>query len=347
MTRSEYIRKEALRFFEWCPFNLSRLVDGMSADDKIAFESGALPTALTVAVEGIWLERLQNSLHADDFYSAVRTALPSESDFNLFMQCRVEKTSQIPKRIGNAIRKECARRAKENQAAFASNGGADLLKTYLRVWQSQSIALNRLIVDAWGYKRRAGGGASVGATDIDVERMMLSEAEATGSAMKVTALLPFIRSLWEEKTTVFVRTSGLKAHAKGQHSGGEFERQTVPNPEMNEERLNRFLIKLGRALAQTTKRRNLPDWTHMDQTITLIVHGWRESIYVDGLRWPILCFLSTPALAKFLSMCKPSRWKEHQDPRTLERRIERLGLVRLPAGRIQHVARRAGNFVLC
>jgi len=75
----------------------------------------------------------------------------------------------------------------------------------------------------------------------------------------------------------------------------------------------------------------------MDQTMRLIVDGWCESINVDELQWPILCFLTTPALAKFLSLCAPPRWKAHQDERTLERKIMRLGLIRIPKGRIRHV----------
>jgi hypothetical protein len=81
----------------------------------------------------------------------------------------------------------------------------------------------------------------------------------------------------------------------------------------------------------------------MDQTMRFIVHGWCESIIVDDLRWPALCFLSTPALAKFLTLCEPPRWKEHQDPRTLERKIARLGLMRIPGGRIKKVVKKGGR----
>jgi hypothetical protein len=203
-----------------------------------------------------------------------------------------------------------------------------------------------LIIQALGYRCKEGGGASIGETEVDIERMMLSEAEATGSAMKVTGLLPFIRSLWENDKTVLVKTATSHWEPTPADWAAGLERRVIPNPDMSEPRLNRFLIKLGRALAATEKRRNLPDWMHMNQTIRFVVHGWCESIIVDGQRWPQLCFFTTPALAKFLTLCTPQRWKSHQDPRTLERAITRLGLIRFPRCRIRHVEKKAGQLLL-
>jgi len=102
-------------------------------------------------------------------------------------------------------------KAKGNLATFIATGGLQRLKTYLRIHRSQSLALGKLINDAWGYKRKPGGGASVGGIEIDVERMMLSEAEATGSAMQVTALFQFLRGLWEKDKTILVKTNNPSA----------------------------------------------------------------------------------------------------------------------------------------
>jgi len=276
----------------------------------------------------------------DAQFAAIRRALPNPHDYSAFINCPWGQQQKLPRRIRAAVAREHHRSLKEIHAAFFANAGEARLKTYLQIWQSQHDALNKLIIQARGYTCKKGGGARVGETEVDVERMMLSEAEACGSAMKVRGLLPFIRGLWEKDRTVLVRstTSGSRPPASGWPAG--FEQKVIPNPYRSESRLNRFLIKLGRALAATEKRRELPDWTHMNQTIRFVVHGWCESIIVDDRRWPMLCFFTTPALAKFLTLCTPPRWKPDQDPRSLERTITRLGLIRFPTSRIRHVEKR-------
>ena len=82
----------------------------------------------------------------------------------------------------------------------------------------------------------------------------------------------------------------------------------------------------------------------MDQTIRFVVLGWCESIIVDDENRPQLCFFTTPALAKFLTLCTPQRWKPEQDPRTLERAITRVGLLKMPTGRIKRVEKKSGQF---
>jgi hypothetical protein len=250
------------------------------------------------------------------------------------MNTSMHLLQSLPKRIRVAVTNGERRRGKEIHDAFFSNGGETRLAVYLRVWHSQRQALNKLIIKPWGYRCKAAGGASVGAMEIDVERMILSEAEATGSALKATGLPRFLRSLWETDKTLIVKTAA------------GFERRVIPNPDRSEARLNRFLIKLGQALARTKKRRALPDWLHgVDQTERFIVHGWCESITVDNERWPPLCFLTTPTLTRFLRMCKVTHCKlGGKDSRTIERAIQRLGLVRIPQGRIKHVEKRGGSF---
>jgi hypothetical protein len=111
------------------------------------------------------------------------------------------------------------------------------------------------------------------------------------------------------------------------------------SPHRSETRLNRFLIKLGRDLASIKERRTLPDWLHnIDQTERFIVEGWCESITVDDERWPSLCCFTTPALVKLLKLCNVKHCElGTKDARTIERSIQRLGLVRIHRRRIKHV----------
>jgi hypothetical protein len=299
-----------------------------------------VPESVFRTVHATWSSNLKSHLPWDEHFAGIRKALPNPQDYSVFMNCPMGQQQKLPKRILAAVAREGHRRLKEIHSAFFTHAGEARLKLYLRIWRSQEEALNRLIIQAWGYRCKKGGGASVGQTEIDVERMMLSEAEATGSAMKVTALLPFIRGLWEAEKTVLVRTAASRWQPKPEDWAAGLERRVIPNPDRSEPRLNRFLIKLGRALAATRKRRELPDWQHMNQTIRLVVHGWCESIIVDDRRWPTLCFFAAPALAQFLALCTPPRWKPHQDPRSLERAITRLGLIRFPTSRIRHVEKR-------
>ena len=338
---NEFLRAEAESFFEWCPFNLTRIEETLDLRDKADFDRGKLPETLLSTVQTTWLKKLETTINWRDHFDVVKESLPAKEDYDTFMNCPMGSLDKLPARILEAVRAGDDRIAKENLTTFTQSGGKSRLKTYLRIWQSRSLALNKLIIAAWGYKQKSEGGASLGPTEIDVERMMLSEAEATGSAMQVTALFSFLRGLWEKDKTILVKTNSSEVHPSATDWGPGYERRVIPNPDMSEKRLNRFLIKLGRALAATDKRRTLPDWTHMDQTTTFIAHGWCESIIVDDLRWPLLCFLSTPALAEFLTLCVPSRWQSNQDPRTLERRIARLGLMRIPtAARITKVEKK-------
>lgn len=337
------LRADAARFFDWCNCNLRHHIEKITPSDKAGLKAEKMPENLVKAVCSDWSWHLKTHLPWNEHFGAVRKALPNQRDYEVFMNCPLGQQQELPSRIRSAVNKEVQRRLKEIQTAFFANAGEERLENYLRVWKSQSCALDKLIIRALGYSCKAGGGASFGDVDIDLEQMVLCDAEATGSAMKVRGLLPFIRNLWEEEKTVFVKTAKGRWRPTPAVSSAGLERKVIPNPQMSEARLNRFLIKLGRALSASEKRRKLPDWMHMDQTIRFIVHGWCESIIVDDEPWPQLCFLTTPALAKFLALCTPQRWKSEQDPRTLERAITRLGLIRISTGRIKLVARESGK----
>jgi hypothetical protein len=340
------LRADAARFFDWCRSNLNHHLQKLDPGDRKEFAFGKVPEKVMSAVSAAWSSNLKSHLPWDAYFAAIRKALPNPDDYSAFMNCPMEQQRKLPRRIRTAIAKEHQRTLNEIHAAFFANAGEARLKAYLRIWQSQDEAMTRLIIQARGYRCKKGGGASIGDTEVDVERMMLSEAEATGSAIKVRRLLPFIRSLWEKDKTVLVRTATARRRPTLADWDAGLERSLIPNPDRSEPRLNRFLIKLGRALAATEKRRELPDWMHMNQTIRFVVHGWCESIIVDGERWPQLCFFTTPALVKFLTLCTPQRWTSDRDPRSLERAITRLGLIRFPRCRIKHVEKKAGQLLL-
>lgn len=184
---------------------------------------------------------------------------------------------------------------------------------------SQSRAMTRLMIQALGLQPKPGGDAAIGDITIDAERLFLSQVEAAGTVFAASGLLRYISGLWRQDS-----------------------------PYRSESRLNRFLIKLGRALASRKKRTSLPDWMHnVDQTQRFIVEGWCERIIVDGERWPPLCFLTTPALVKFLRLCKVTHCKlATKDERTIERAVQRLGLVRVArTRRVNRVGKRFGEFV--
>jgi len=343
---AESLRADAARFFDWCRSNLNHHLEKLDPEVRREFESGKVSEKVLTAVCAAWSSHLKTHLPWDAQRDAIRKALPNPNDYSTFMNCPLWQQHRLPKRIRTAVAGEGQRRLKEIHTAFFTNAGEARLKTYLRIWQSRSRAFDTLIIQARGYRCKRGGGARLGQTEIDVERMMLAEAEATGSAMKVRGLLPFIRSLWEKDKTVVLRTAASRGQPTATDWATGLERRVIPNPNRSEPRLNRFLIRLGRALAATEKRRQLPDWMHMNQTIRFVAHGWCESIIVEGERWPHLCFITTPALAKFLTLCTPQRWKAHQDPRTLERAITRLGLIRFPRCRIRHVEKKAGQLLL-
>jgi hypothetical protein len=325
LEKQNSFQTDAARFFDWYRWNYRPCVEKLDAADKKEFESGKMPKKLLAAVRAAWSSELKTHLPMDEQAAVIRKVLPNPRDYDMLMNCPMGKLQTVPKRIHTVIAKALKKRAGQIHSAFFANNGEARLADYLRVWQSQERALTKLIAQANGYKLGGRGDASLGSIPLDAERMFLSEVEATGSAM-VRGLLPFIRRLWETDKTVIVKTAaGL-------------ENRVIPNPDLSEARLNRFLIKLGRALADNKKRRELPDWLHgVDQTLRYIVHGWCESITVDGERWPPLCFFTTLALAEFLTLCNPPRWNKTQDPRTLERAIRRLGLVSLSRGRIRHV----------
>ncbi len=199
---------------------------------------------------------------------------------------------------------------------------------------SQKMAWNKLIYQACAMKVDAEG-------NFDPEQYYLDMVKSTGTVVSVGGLRWFLGGVVpvrfkNRKETVYDET---------------LQPDTVLLPAKDslwasEARLNSFLIKLGKALANKSKRGNplwVPDWPkNTDRTLTYVVQGWCESIFFNGEKWPPLCCLSTPALAKFIKLCKSCG--NINDPRTLEQAIRRLGLVSIPKGRIKEVEKRFGQF---
>jgi hypothetical protein len=184
--------------------------------------------------------------------------------------------------------------------------------------ESQKHAMRLLIVKGRRWRpTKAHGGARLGDIEIDVERMLLVQVEAAGSARGVRGLQGFLRALW------------------------------MAEDSESERRLNQFLIRLGRALASPDKRTVLPDWKHMDHTVPCIVDGWCRSLCINGECWPPLCCLTTPVLVKLFKWTKTGNVNSEpgKDSRTLEKAIERHGLVRIPTGRLKFVEKRFGRLL--
>jgi hypothetical protein len=328
------LRADALRFFDWCRFGFHKRVKKLSPADQEEYESGRIPKNLFDTVRNEWANHLKHDWPPEGTCAVAAKVLKTPDDLEAWNNCLYGQEHILPRRIRTAVFNALKKRGLEIHDSFFDNQGDTRLLNYLRVLQSQERALTKQIIQTWGYKCKKGGGASVGSQEIDVERMMLSEVEATGSALKAIGLPTFLRSLWEDNKTIVVKTP------KG------IEERIIPNPSKSEVRLNRFLIKLGRALASKKKRRELPDWLHgVDQTERWIVQGWCESIMMDNENWPPLCLLTTPALGQFLKLCNVTYCKlGRKDARTIERAVQRLGLVRLSHGRIKYVDRRGGKF---
>jgi len=188
-------------------------------------------------------------------------------------------------------------------------------------FESQDRAKQLLTVKCLGYKRKIDGGGKLGEIPYDAEHMFLMKVASTGSAFAVRGLLPYVVNLWE-----------------------------AGSPYQSEARLNRFLIRLGRTLATRKKPKinpDAPDWlNNVDQTERFVVEGWCERIIVDDEYWPPLCCLTTKALAKFLRLCNVKHCKlGKENERSLERAIQRLGLVRIPRGRVNYVDKRNRQFL--
>jgi hypothetical protein len=158
-------------------------------------------------------------------------------------------------------------------------------------------------------------------------------------AQTVRELRRYVDTLWaklDDSTSNLSRCLMSHANDKAKSDARELVKES-------ESRLKRFLIRLGRALADKSKRRALPDWEHkVDRPMQLIAEGWCERISVDGKMWPPLCCLSTPAIKKLLSLSKVIGTT--REARTIEQAIRRLGLKRIPRGRIQDVEEKFGVF---
>jgi hypothetical protein len=210
-------------------------------------------------------------------------------------------------------------------------------------FDSQERALSELNNKACGMKTDAQGNCAP-------EKYYLEMVKSTGTALSVGGLREFLGGV------VPVRFK----NKTGTRYDETLEPDTVLLPAKedclwaSEARLNHFLIQLGRALAKSGGRGKplwIPDWREVKEVNHLIVLGWCDRILVAGEHWPPLCCLTYGALAKFLTLCKPSRWNIDKvtrlpsNPRTLEAEIRReLGLVSIPKGKIKQVESRFGQF---
>ena len=330
-------RADAVRFFEWCRFNLHHHLEKLGIADKKEFESGKIPKNVLDAVRSAWADNLKTYLPWNERSAVIREVLTNPNDYDSFMNCSMHLLDKLPKRILNALAAGERKRAQEIHDSFFANDGETRLTDYLRVYQSRSRAMSKLIIQVTGRKLNEKG-------HLDQEQYLLDLVAARGTAASINVLRYFLGGV------VPVRLKNKREVI--------YDETLTPNvvllPDKNglwasEERLNRFLKNLGRLLSDKKKlgkELHKPDWLHgVDQTIRFIAEGWCESLTVDGERWPMLCFFTTQALVKFLRLCNVKHCKlAWKDERTIEREIQRLGLVRLPRGRVKHVKKTLGQF---
>jgi hypothetical protein len=331
-----YFRADAVRFFEWCRFNLNDCIKKLDVADKEEFESGKIPKNIFDAVRSAWADNLKTRLPWNEHFAVIRKVLTNSSDYDSFMNCSMHLLNKLPKRILIAVAAGERKRAKEIHDSFFADDGEMRLMDYLRVWQSRSRAMNKLIIQVTGRKLNDKG-------HLDAEQYFLDMVAVKGTA-SIGSLRYFLGGV------VPVRLKNKREIT--------YDETLMPNVVLlpdkdglwaSEARLNRFLKNLGRILSSKKKRGTSlhePDWLHgVDQTVRFIVEGWCQNITVDEENWPILCFLTTSALVKFLRLCNVKHCKlGRKDARTIEREIQRLGLVRLPRGRIKHVEKKGGHF---
>jgi len=313
-------------------------VEKLDAPDKKEFERGKLPTKLLAAVRAAWSRHLRQGWPPEGTCAVAAKVLKNPRDLAAWNNCLYGQEHKLPKRIRTAVFNALKKRGEEIHAAFFANDGEARLVNYLRVWQSQQRALLSLIFQATSRKADAEG-------NLDPEQYFLDRVAVSGTAISVGGLRDFLGGF------VPVRLKNGAGTVYDETLGPDIV--LLPNKGglwASEARLNSFLKRLGRALESTRKRGAPlwePDWlNNVDQTERYIVHGWCESIIVDGEKWPPLCLLTTPALVKFLGQCKVTHCKlARKEPRTIERAIQRLGLVRISRGRIRYVERRGGRFL--
>jgi len=335
---------DAEQFFDWLPTNLPSCVERLGRVARKEYESGKTPKQLVDKVRVRWSSWLKENLPLPVEWSAViETALPHPLDREAAMNCfwaelheplqkkdlpkevrkhlldhypeRYAQLGKLPQRIRDAVAKTLKehfdgmkKRRDKIHTAFFANAGDERIANYLQAWQSQDRAKKKLMRQAFDIKGEDGG-----------ERFFLSQVEDTG---KVD-----IPHLWS-----FVGWLQKKLPA-------------------SEARLKSFLVRLGRALEFTEKRGALPNWgDNTNRIARVMAWGWCSLTVVDGEVCPPLCCFTYPALAKFLTLHKHSLWplvkgtRLPAEPRTLERAIERLGLVPISKGKIKGVEKRFDKF---
>jgi hypothetical protein len=187
-----------------------------------------------------------------------------------------------------------------------------------KCYDSQKRALEKLMMQAWGYRYKKKDGESTNEIPVNLEQKYVADMETYPLDHALAQASPFVHKIRSAaKRKKFVSRLMKKAKA-----------------------------------AKNKERKKRPDWTSdaVDPIEKYLVHGWCESIIVDGKRWPPLCCFTWRMLAKFLSLCSPPRWNPSdrpiykKDARVLQKICERLGLVPIPKGKIKNVEFGFGEF---
>lgn len=169
---ADSFRVDAIRFFDWCKHDLEQRPQTLDATVRRELESGKLSDQLLGVVSTAWSHHLKNSLPWTERSHAIRRALPNSKDYEMYMHCPMHQMEALPEKLHTAVAKEEQKRAHEIWAAFFANDGEERLKNYLRIWQTHKLAFENLIVQARGSRPKRGGGARIGKTEFDLERMV-------------------------------------------------------------------------------------------------------------------------------------------------------------------------------
>src|SRR5260221_2372685 len=93
----------AIRFFEWCRFNLSHYAEKLKPDDRREYELGRISPKLHQLVRRAWSQNLKINLPWHEKVSVWKLALPDSRDLDKVMNCSMHLLGKLPERIRTAL----------------------------------------------------------------------------------------------------------------------------------------------------------------------------------------------------------------------------------------------------
>src|SRR5579862_9130265 len=112
--------EKAVRFFEWCRFNLSHYAEKLEPDDRKEYELGRISPNCFQAVKHVWSKHLRNSLPWTEKFAVWKSALPDPRDLDTVMNCSMHLLPKLPRRIRKVLARAERARIREIHDAFVS-----------------------------------------------------------------------------------------------------------------------------------------------------------------------------------------------------------------------------------